>query len=109
MKYFQIHQPFLLEGGGQLPELTIAYHTYGELNEDKSNVVWVCHALTANSDPMEWWPGVVGNNDVINPSEYFIICANVPGSCYGSTGPLSENPATGKPYFHEFPQLTVRD
>ena len=109
MKYFQYHQPFLLEGGGQLPELTIAYHTYGELNEDKSNVVWVCHALTANSDPMEWWPGVVGMNDVINPTDYFIICANVPGSCYGSTGPLSENPATGKSYFHDFPQLTVRD
>jgi len=109
MKKFHYQQPFSLEGGGELPELTIAYHTYGRLNEDKSNVVWVCHALTANSDPMEWWPGVVGQNDVINPNDYFIICANIPGSCYGSTGPLSENPVTKKPYYHEFPKLTVRD
>jgi homoserine O-acetyltransferase len=99
----------LLEAGGSLPELTIAYHTWGQLNEDKSNVVWICHALTANSDAVDWWPGMVGNNHVIDPQKYFIVCANVIGSCYGTTGPLSDNPTTGKPYYHEFPQVTVRD
>ncbi len=109
MKYFHYHQPFLLEAGGSLQEITIAYHTYGRLNSDKSNVVWICHALTANSDAMDWWPGVVGGGSVINPEEYFIVCANILGSCYGSTGPLSKNPATGEPYFQTFPQITVRD
>ena len=109
MNYFQYQHPFSLEAGGSLPSLTIAYHTWGQLNEDKSNVVWICHALTANSNAMEWWPGVIGPDDVINPSRYFIVCANIIGSCYGSTGPLSTNPSTNKPYFHEFPQVTVRD
>ena len=109
MNYFQYQHPFSLEAGGSLPSLTIAYHTWGQLNEDKSNVVWICHALTANSNAMEWWPGVVGPNDVINPSKYFIVCANIIGSCYGSTGPLNTNPLTDKPYYHEFPQVTVRD
>ena len=109
MNYFQYQHPFLLEAGGSLPSLTIAYHTWGQLNEDKSNVVWICHALTANSDAMDWWPGVIGSDQVINPSEYFIVCANIIGSCYGSTGPLSTNPLTNKAYYHEFPQVTVRD
>jgi homoserine O-acetyltransferase len=109
MKYFQSQQPFLLEAGGSLPGLTIAYHTWGQLNEDRSNVVWICHALTANSDAVDWWPGLVGTNLVIDPQKYFIVCANIIGSCYGSTGPLSVNPSTGQPYYHEFPRVTVRD
>ncbi len=109
MKYFHYHHPFLLEAGGSLEKLTIAYHTWGQLNEDKSNVVWICHALTANSDAMDWWPGVVGDKLVIDPSKYFIVCANIIGSCYGSTGPLSLDPTTGSPYFHQFPSVTVRD
>jgi len=109
MKYFQSQQPFLLEAGGSLPRLTIAYHTWGQLNEDRSNVVWICHALTANSDAVDWWPGLVGTNLVIDPQKYFIVCANIIGSCYGSTGPLSVNPSTGQPYYHEFPPVTVRD
>jgi len=109
MKYFQTQQPFFLEAGGQLPGLTIAYHTWGQLNEDKSNVVWICHALTANSDAVDWWPGMVGNQNVIDPAKYFIVCANIIGSCYGTTGPLSIDPATSSPFFHQFPQVTVRD
>jgi len=109
MKYFQSQQPFLLEAGGSLSGLTIAYHTWGQLNEDRSNVVWICHALTANSDAVDWWPGLVGSSLVIDPQKYFIVCANIIGSCYGTTGPLSVNPSTGQPYYHEFPQVTVRD
>lgn len=101
--------PFDLELGGVLPELTIAYHTYGTLAPDKSNVVWVCHALTANSDVADWWPGTVEQGRFLDPEKYFIVCANIIGSCYGSTGPLHVNPATGKPYFRDFPAYTMRD
>ncbi len=72
-------------------------------------MVWVCHALTSNSAVTEWWAGVVGDNCIIDPSKYFIICANMPGSCYGSSGPASTNPATGQPYYSHFPMITIRD
>ncbi len=101
--------PFELENGQVLEELNIAYHTYGTLNEDASNVVWICHALTANSDVADWWKGFVGEGSVINPDEHFIICANILGSHYGTTGPLSIDPKTGNPYFHLFPQVNIRD
>jgi homoserine O-acetyltransferase len=109
MNHFTYDVPFELEGGGSLPGITVAYHTYGRLNEDRSNVVWVCHALTANSDAAHWWPGVVGEKGAISPDKYFIICANILGSCYGSTGPLSTDPRTGQPYYGRFPVFTIRD
>lgn len=64
---FKYEQPFTLENGAVLPEIDIAYHTYGRLNADKSNVIWVCHALTANSDVLDWWAGLFGDNDLFNP------------------------------------------
>jgi homoserine O-acetyltransferase/O-succinyltransferase len=100
---------FKLENGETLPGLTIVYHTYGKLNADKSNVVWVCHALTANADAAGWWPGVVGTNGFVDPAKHFIVCANIIGSCYGSTGPLTNNPETKQPYFSSFPMVTIRD
>ncbi len=109
MKFFHYPHHIALEGGGSLNELTIAYTTYGTLNEDKSNVVWICHALTANSDVADWWNGIVGKNHVIDPEKYFIVCANILGSCYGTTGPLSINPATNAPYYNSFPLITIRD
>jgi homoserine O-acetyltransferase len=109
MNYFQYDHPFELEGGGVLPGITIAYHAYGRLNADKTNVVWVCHALTANSDVAQWWPGVVGENGAVRPEDYFIVCANILGSCYGSSGPLSIDPRTGRPYYEQFPVVTIRD
>jgi len=109
MHYFTYEASFDLEGGGSLPGITVAYHTYGQLNEDHSNVVWVCHALTANSDAAHWWPGVIGEKGVISPDKYFIICANILGSCYGTTGPLSTDGRTGQPYYSHFPTLTIRD
>jgi len=109
MHFFNYPHPITLESGGTLPELTIAYTTYGQLNADKSNVVWVCHALTANADAADWWNGVVGPQHIIDPEKYFIVCANILGSCYGSTGPLSINPLTQQPYYHSFPLVTIRD
>ncbi|MDD3108283.1 MAG: homoserine O-acetyltransferase [Alistipes sp.] len=107
VRYFKYNQPFTLENGEQLPELTIAYHTFGKFRGD--NVIWVCHALTANSDVSDWWPHTVEQGRFLDPHRYFIVCANVIGSHYGSTGPLSLNPATGKPYYGSFPFITVRD
>ena len=106
---FIYQQPFELESGSVLPSLEITYHTFGQMNASGSNVVWVCHALTANSDVPSWWPGVVGEGCVINPAEHYIVCANILGSCYGSSGPLTLNPLTGTKYFMDFPLVTIRD
>jgi len=106
---FHFSQPFHLEAGGRLPELQIAFHAYGKYVQGVTPVVWICHALTANSDAADWWSGLVGVGKLFDPSIHFIVCANVIGSCYGSTGPLSVNPETGKPYYHSFPFISVRD
>ncbi len=103
------NEPIRLESGTTLPKVDIAFNTFGTMNADKSNVVWICHAFSANSDPTEWWPGMVGNGKFIDPDKYFIVCANMLGSCYGSTGPLSINPETGEKYYKDFPVVTVRD
>ncbi len=109
MNTLEIKETFQLENGEVLPGLTIAYNSYGKLNEAKDNVVWVCHALTANSDVFDWWPGVVGESCVINPKDHFIICVNIIGSCYGSSGPLTINPENDQPYYSSFPVVTIRD
>ena len=108
-KTFHFRETFELEAGGYLPELHIAFHTYGKLTANQDNVVWICHALTANSDPVEWWPGLVGPGKYLDPADYYIVCANLLGSCYGTTGPLSINPNSDKPYYREFPFITLRD
>ena len=109
MEYFQYQQSFTLESGQTLPRLTIAYHSYGQLNANKDNVIWICHALTANSDAKDWWPGMIGKGLLFDTEKHFIICANILGSCYGTTGPLSVNPDTGQLYYHSFPFITIRD
>ncbi len=100
---------FNLELGENLIQVKINYSTYGTLNKDKSNVIWVCHALTANADPVSWWAGLVGDGFLYNPEEHFIVCANILGSCYGTSGPVEINSSTGKAYFLSFPQVTIRD
>lgn len=106
---FQYNSDFTLEAGGHLPGFQLHYTTLGQLNRDKSNVIWVIHALTGSSDVTSWWPGLFEQGGAFDPTHYFIICANTLGGCYGSTGPLSVNRATGKPYYHDFPFLTNRD
>ncbi len=106
---FKYKEIFKLEAGKKLRELEIGFHTYGKLNANKDNVVWVCHALTANSDVLDWWKGLFGDDDHFNPDEHFIVCANILGSNYGTTSPLSTNPVTGLPYYLSFPQISVRD
>jgi len=109
MNWFHYKKEFSLESGASLPEFTLCYHTYGQLNEKKDNVIWICHALTASSDVESWWPELVGEGLTFDTKKYFIICVNIIGSCYGSTGPLSINPSTNKPYYHDFPFITIRD
>jgi homoserine O-acetyltransferase len=106
---FNYENPFTLESGVTLPGYHLAYTTHGKLNADKNNVVWIFHALTANSNPLEWWPGLVGDGKFFDPAKYFIICANKPGSPYGSISPLSVNPQTNQLYYHDFPVFTIRD
>jgi homoserine O-acetyltransferase/O-succinyltransferase len=106
---FNHTHPFTLESGVTLPGFHLAYTVHGELNVKKDNVVWIFHALTANSDASEWWPGLIGNEKFFDPANYFIICVNIPGSCYGSLGPLDIDSQTGQPYYHNFPFFTTRD
>lgn len=106
---FTYDKEYQLESGESLSGFTLAYHTYGKLNKEKNNVIWICHALTANADAENWWPGLIGTGKLFDPEKQFIVCANIPGSCYGSTGPLSINSDTGKPFYHTFPFITVRD
>ena len=108
-KTYRFDKPFVTEQGGVIEDLTIAYHTWGHLNAAGDNVVWVCHALTANSDVADWWQGTIEPGKFLDPERWYVVCANIPGSCYGSTGPLSINPATGEPYYGDFPALTMRD
>lgn len=102
-------EPFELELGGELTDFQIAYHTFGSLSPERDNVVWVCHALTANSDVADWWPHTVEEGCFLDPEKWFTVCANIIGSPYGTTAPLHTNPATGKPYYRDFPRYTIRD
>lgn len=110
---------FPLELGGRLIDVDVAYETYGRLNAAGDNAVILCHALTgsagAGSNDGErafdrgWWAPLIGPGRALDTDRYFIVCSNVLGSCYGSTGPASVNPTTGVGYGRTFPQVTVRD
>ncbi len=100
---------FSLENRQVLPEVYFSYRTYGSYRTNGANVVLVFHALTGNADCSDWWNGIIGEGKIIDPKKYFIICANFLGSCYGSTGPESINPKTGKPYHADFPVIAIGD
>ncbi len=111
-----IEHPFPLELGGALP-LRVAYETYGTLDATRSNAVLVCHALTGSAHAAGvdelgrkgWWDGLIGPGRGIDTDRYFVICSNVLGGCYGTTGPTSIDPSTGKPYGENFPAITIGD
>ena len=106
---FQYPGEFELEAGGKLPGFQLKYTVLGQLNEQRNNVVWICHALTGSSDVTSWWNDFFTAGSPFPPDRWCIVCANLLGGCYGSTGPLSPNPATGSPYYHGFPLITNRD
>ncbi len=115
---FPADEPLELDCGTPLGPFSLAYQTYGELNKDASNAILICHALTgdqhvANIHPVTdkpgWWEIMVGPGKPIDTDRFFVICANHVGGCMGSTGPMSENPETGKPYGLDFPVITISD
>ncbi|MEO1937845.1 MAG: homoserine O-acetyltransferase [Sulfurimonas sp.] len=110
--------PLYLESGRILEPYDIVYETYGELNEDKSNVVVVCHALTGShhaagtyegENKPGWWDGLIGSGKAIDTDKYFVICSNVIGSCFGSTGPMSPSHPYQEPYRYKFPVISIKD
>ncbi len=114
---------FMLESGYTFPFVDVAYETYGKLNAERSNTILVCHALTGNSHASDfnnhaqgllsrhngWWDSLIGPGKGLDTNKYFIVCSNILGSCYGTTGPSSINPQSGKGYAASFPEITVRD
>ncbi|MBC7686263.1 MAG: homoserine O-acetyltransferase [Bdellovibrionales bacterium] len=115
----RFEQPLRLQGGGTLAGYSLMYETYGVLNAERSNAVLVCHALNAShhvagvyaDQPKStgWWDNMVGPGKPVDTNRFFVIGVNNLGSCFGSTGPMHENPATGKPYGAAFPVVTVED
>lgn len=118
-KYLKVNEPLTLESGKSLPEYTVAYETYGELNESGDNALLVLHALTGdahaagkNSESdtkLGWWNEMIGPDKAFDTNKYFVISSNILGGCSGSTGPCSVNPQTGKPYGLDFPVITIED
>jgi homoserine O-acetyltransferase/O-succinyltransferase len=105
---FRFSESFETEHAAVLENLELAYCTSGSYRAGM-RVVWACHALTASADVCDWWPDLFGEGKTFDPKKDFIICVNIPSSCYGSSGPLHLNEKTGTPYFKNFPQLTIRD
>lgn len=121
-QYFTFAEPpneLVLECGRKLGPITLAYETYGRLNDDRSNAILILHALSGDAhvagrhSPADrkpgWWDNMVGPGKAFDTERYFVICSNVIGGCKGSTGPSSINPATGKPYALDFPIVTIAD
>lgn len=106
---YQLSEPFQLESGQQLMNVQVAYRTWGQLNAAADNAVLVCHALTGWADLDDWWEPLLGSGRSLDPDRDFIICSNILGSCYGTTGPASIHSETGTPYGATFPAVTVRD
>lgn len=102
-------EAFTTESGFTIEKPVFAYHSWGNLNKEKNNVVVIFHALTGHSNAEEWFSGFFRPESGIDPARQFVICINQLGSCYGSSGPLTENPRTGRPYKNEFPEVTIRD
>jgi homoserine O-acetyltransferase/O-succinyltransferase len=112
-------EPFRLESGALLSPVTLAYETYGRLNAERSNAILVCHALSGGAHAAGyhaygdaqpgWWDDCIGPGKAFDTDRYFVLCSNVLGSCYGSSGPSSIDPSTGKPYGLHFPVVTIGD
>ncbi len=98
-----------LDSGDRLDDVTLAYRTWGDVENAERRAVLICHALTGSADVDAWWPGLIGADGAFDPRDDFVICCNILGSCYGSTGPLSYRPGSVERYRSGFPRITVRD
>lgn len=108
-RYLTIPGNFHLESGACLQDLTIAYRTWGERENAQERAILICHALTGSADVDEWWPGIIGECGAFDPRKDFIVCSNILGGCYGTTGPVSLRPDGSGRYRSRFPRITVRD
>ncbi len=118
-EYIEVTEPITLVSGKTLEKIRIAYEMYGKLNEEKTNVILICHALsgdahaagyhTPNDKKPGWWDGMIGPDKSFDTNKYCVICSNFLGSCNGTTGPSSINPKTNKPYGLTFPIITIKD
>lgn len=106
---YRIEGKFDFEAGGSVSSLEVAYHTSPMDYHKGMKTIWICHALTSDSNAEDWWPELVGPGKLFDTEKYFVVCGNMLGSCYGSSGPSSIDPETGKPYYFSFPKVTVRD
>jgi homoserine O-acetyltransferase len=108
-RFYSLPRPFVLESAAVLEGVEIAYRSWGNLNSKRDNGVIVCHAFTGWADVEAWWEPLLGEGRVLDPTRDFIVCSNILGSCYGTTGPTSIDPRTGQPYGPTFPDINVRD
>jgi homoserine O-acetyltransferase len=117
-EYFTFTDKFLLESGKSLSPVTLAYETYGQLDQKKENAILIAHALSGDAhaagyhegdDEPGWWESMIGPGKAFDTDKYFVVCSNILGGCKGSTGPSSINPETGKPYGLDFPVITIAD
>lgn len=108
-EFLQLTEPFELESGEWLENIVIAFQTWGDIANAENRAILICHALTGSADVDKWWPGIIGEGAAFDPAHDFIVCANILGSCYGSSGPASNDPRTGSPYRADFPRVSVRD
>jgi homoserine O-acetyltransferase len=108
-QFYQFLAPFSLESGEVLIGVQVAYRIWGKLNANRDNGVLICHALTGSADADDWWGDLFGAGKSFDPDQDFILCSNILGSCYGTTGATSINPNTGKVYGGSFPRITIRD
>lgn len=118
-KDFVSEEPFTFEDGSTIPGLTLRYETYGRLNAAGDNAIFVCHALSGDHHAAGihslrdrktgWWNNIIGPGKALDTTRYFVVCSNCLGGCQGSTGPMSIDPRTGRPYGMRFPQVTIRD
>ena len=108
-QYLSVPGSFLLDSGEKIENVSIAYRTWGDISNARERAILVCHALTGSADVDSWWPGIIGTGKAFDPAHDFVICANILGSCYGTTGPVSIKPENNERYRADFPRITVRD
>ena len=108
-QFLRVPGDFVLESGEVLRDVDIAYRTWGDKANASERAILICHALTGSADVEAWWPGIIGAGKTFDPAHDYIVCANILGSCYGSTGPASLKPGTQARYRADFPRVSVRD
>ena len=108
-QFLRVPGDFVLESGEALPDVEVAYRTWGDPANAQDHTILICHALTGSADVEAWWPGIIGEGKTFDPAHDYIVCANILGSCYGTTGPVTVKPGTEERYRADFPRISVRD